>query len=177
MNKLKRWIAFVLYYGVCRRLPHSWVPGGRLYKAARAAVARQLLRSCGRNVNIEGGADFGWGNTVELGDNSGIGVDAWVRADLKVGRDVMMGPQAIIYGRDHLFSDLSLPMNRQGMGEYVPIVIEDDVWIGARCTILKGVTIGRGAVVAAGSVVVRDVEPYTIVGGNPAKQISLRGEA
>ncbi|WP_242532542.1 acyltransferase [Nocardioides sp. S5] len=128
-------------------------------------------------MNIEHGADFGWGTTVSVGDNSGIGIDAWIRADLTIGDNVMMGPQALIYGRDHVFGDLSRPMNQQGMGEYEPIVIEDDVWIGARVTILKGVTIGSGAVVAAGSVVTKDVESNSIVGGNPAKQISRRGPA
>ena len=177
MSKLRRWIAFLAYYGVCKDLPQSGAPGGKLYRAMRARSAAGLLKSCGSGVNVEHGADFGWGTTVAIGDNSGIGINAWIRADLTIGNNVMMGPQALIYGRDHMFSDMSKPMNQQGMGDYHPIVIEDDVWIGARVTILKGVTIGQGAVLAAGSVVIKDVEPYSIVGGNPARQISRRGDA
>lgn len=55
-----------------------------------------------------------------------------------------------------------------------PIIVEDDVWIGMGSTILSGVRIGKGSVIAAGSVIVKDVEPYSIVGGNPAKQIKMR---
>ncbi|MCO6476121.1 MAG: hypothetical protein J5I94_05830 [Phaeodactylibacter sp.] len=66
------------------------------------------------------------------------------------------------------FHDLN---NRQEPGRSAPIIIEDDVWLGARSIVLKGVTIGRGAVVAAGAVATRDVPPYTMVGGVPAKVI------
>ena len=65
-------------------------------------------------------------------------------------------------------------MWQQGFTEVDPIVIEDDVWIGARVIILKGVTIGKGSIIGAGSVVTKDVEPYSIVGGNPAKLIRKR---
>ncbi|MBN4056316.1 hypothetical protein JYT20_01205 [Rhodothermus sp. AH-315-K08] len=61
--------------------------------------------------------------------------------------------------------------NRASPGKTSPIVIEDDVWLATRATILRGVRIGRGAVVAAGAVVTKDVEPYTLVAGVPAKQI------
>jgi len=64
-------------------------------------------------------------------------------------------------------------MQKQG-GEPGPVIIEDDVWIGARVIILAGVTIGTGAVIGAGSVVTRDVLPFTIVGGVPAKLIRER---
>jgi len=65
-------------------------------------------------------------------------------------------------------------MMDQGMGSFVPIVIEDDVWIGANATILKGVRISRGSIVGSGAVVTKDVPPYSIVGGNPAKIIRSR---
>lgn len=56
----------------------------------------------------------------------------------------------------------------------MPIIIEDDVWIGANAIILSGVTIGEGAIIGAGSVVTKNVEPYTIFAGNPAKKIKMR---
>jgi maltose O-acetyltransferase len=142
----------------------------------RLFAARRLLRRCGKAVNIERGADFGWGDSISVGDRSGLGIGCWIRADLTIGDDVIMGPNVTIYGRDHNFSRTDVPMREQGMGSYKAIVIEDDVWIGTRAIILKGVRVQRGAIIAAGAVVTNDVEPYEIVGGNPAKKIGDRRE-
>jgi len=139
-----------------------------------STLCRHLFRLCGTEVNIEHGADFGSGRLISIGNRSGIGVDAWIRADIIIGNDVMMGPRCTIYGRYHRFDRTDIPMNRQGMGAYDPIYIEDDVWIGACVIILKGVSIGKGAIIAAGSVVTKDVKPYSIVAGNPARLIRHR---
>ena len=71
------------------------------------------------------------------------------------------------------FKDVEKPMREQGF-KFGVIHIEDDVWIAAQCTILAGVTIGRGSVIAAGSVITKDVPPYSIVGGVPGKVIGTR---
>ncbi|HVF68967.1 MAG TPA: DapH/DapD/GlmU-related protein [Xanthomonadales bacterium] len=92
---------------------------------------------------------------------------------MKIGNYVMIGPYCLFATVHHKFDDPKKPMLLQ-MPEIRPIVIEDDVWIGARVTVLGGVTIGRGAIIAAGAVVSRDVEPYSIVGGVPAKLIKFR---
>jgi maltose O-acetyltransferase len=94
--------------------------------------------------------------------------------DLKVGKDVMMGPYVVIIGDNHRFDNLDLPMRLQGTQEYPPVRIGDDVWIGARAIILPGLTIGNGAIIGAGSVVTKDVPPYAICAGNPAKIIRYR---
>jgi maltose O-acetyltransferase len=133
-----------------------------------------MFRSCGVGVNVERGADFGWGTTVDVGDRSSVGADALIRADLRIGRDVMMGPQVVIIGRNRKHSRTDVPMIQQGYEPFRPVVIEDDVWIGARAVILGGVRIGRGAIIAAGSVVTRDVPSMAVVGGNPASVISWR---
>ena len=67
-------------------------------------------------------------------------------------------------------------MIQQGYTEMKPVYIDDDVWIGRRVLIMPGVHIGTGAIIAAGSVVTKNVEPYSIVGGNPAKHIKYRRE-
>lgn len=74
---------------------------------------------------------------------------------------------------DHVFADLVLPIREQGHIGSV-ITIEDNVWIGANCTVLKGVTIGHGTVVGAGSTVVKSLPPMSICVGNPARQIKSR---
>lgn len=174
VKKLFRINCFILYYYFARLLPITNYPIGKISKWLRGLLCRKLFRYCGHGINIEHGADFATGSTISIGDRSGIGVDSWIRADLTIGRDVMMGPRVIIYGRDHTFDRTDIPMMDQGMGEYVPIIIEDDVWIGAGVIILKGVRIGQGAIVASGAVVTKDVPPYAIVGGNPANVIRYR---
>jgi acetyltransferase-like isoleucine patch superfamily enzyme len=174
LRKFHRISCFLIYYFFARKLPVSNYPGGRFSKWLRGKLCRRMFRQCGRDINVERGADFVTGRTISIGDRSGIGVDSWIRADLTIGRDVMMGPRVIIYGRDHNFDRTDIPMMDQGIGDYVPIVIEDDVWIGAAAIILKGVQIGRGSIIAAGAVVTKSIPPYSIVGGNPAKVIRYR---
>lgn len=174
LGKIRKWIYFCLYYGVAKHLPISSYPLGRLGKQLRYLCCRNLFRRCGKAVNVEHGADFMFGETIEIGDRSGIGINAFIRAEVSIGSDVMMGPRVTIYGRDHNVDRTDIPMMDQGMGSFVPIVIEDDVWIGANATILKGVRISRGSIVGSGAVVTKDVPPYSIVGGNPAKIIRSR---
>lgn len=142
-------------------------------KRIRGFCGKLILKHCGKNVNIEKGARICSG--ISLGDNSGIGENAWLLSDgITIGNDVMMGPDCMMFTSNHRTDNLDIPMWHQGFTEVKPIVIEDDVWIGARVIILQGVTIGRGSIIAAGSVVTKDVEPYSIVGGNPAKLIKKR---
>lgn len=92
---------------------------------------------------------------------------------MKIGDFVMIGPYCLFASVHHEFDDHKRPMIFQ-KPRILPIVIEDDVWIGAKATVLGGVRIGRGAIVAAGAVVTKDVEAYSIVGGVPAKHIKYR---
>ncbi len=90
------------------------------------------------------------------------------RGGLRVGANVSLSPEVMLITSSHTVNDPDFGVKDQ------PIVIDDYAWIGSRATILPGVTIGRGAVVAAGAVVTRDVAPYAIVGGVPAKVMSER---
>lgn len=93
------------------------------------------------------------------------------RGGLKIGRNVNISSYSLFITAGH---DPHVPNFRGHTG---PIVIEDFAWVATRATVLAGVTIGRGAVVAAGAVVNRDVEPFTIVGGVPAREIGRRGDS
>jgi maltose O-acetyltransferase len=123
-------------------------------------------------VNIEKGALFP--SRMSIGDRSSIGIDSRINGMVQIGCDVMMGPQVLIYTRNHCIDCTEVPMINQGVTEESPVVIEDDVWIGARVIILPGVRIGKGSIIAAGAVVSKDVPPYSIVGGVPAKVIKYR---
>lgn len=123
----------------------------------------------GENTIIQGTGKMAWGESSFCGAFCVIGVNS----EIYVGKHVMIAHAVSIRDTDHVFGDISIPMAAQGIVTS-PIVIEDDVWIGHGATILKGVKIGKGAIVAAGAVVTRDVEPYSIVGGVPAKLIRVR---
>lgn len=84
-----------------------------------------------------------------------------------------MGPGVRIHATNHSFESTEIPMMLQPLRE-ADVVIEDDVWLGANVVVTAGVRIGRGAIVAADAIVTRDVPPYTIVGGVPAKPIKSR---
>lgn len=92
---------------------------------------------------------------------------------LTIGNNVLIAAHCVLIPGNHIFTDTTKPINLQGITKN-GIVIEDDVWIGTGCSILDGVTIGKGAVIAAGAVVNQNVKPYTVVGGVPAKLIKER---
>lgn len=93
---------------------------------------------------------------------------------VSVGRYVMFGPDVSIVGGDHRFEEAGTPMIFSGRPEQPSTIIEDDVWLGARSTIMAGVTIGRGSIVAACAVVTSDVPAYSIVAGVPARVVRSR---
>ena len=91
-----------------------------------------------------------------------------------IGRDVMMGPYVMMLSGSHNFERLDIPMREQGAPDRRAIIIGDDVWIGAKTIILPGVCVGSHSIIGAGSVVTKDVAPYSIIGGSPAKLIKMR---
>lgn len=111
---------------------------------------------------------------LQAGDYSYIGPGCIIYPKVKIGKYVMLANEVQIIGSDHNFKNPYLPSYFSGRLEAHETIIGDDCWLGARCTIMRGVKIGNGAIVAAGAIVTKDVPPYTIVGGVPAKKISMR---
>ena len=115
-------------------------------------------------------------NSISVGDFVFIGARAHVYANVTIGNFVMLASNVAIVGGDHRFDIVGVPIRftgRDGMEELMTI-IEDDAWIGHGSIIMAGMRIGRGAIVTAGAVVTKDVPPYAIVGGVPAKLIRYR---
>lgn len=112
--------------------------------------------------------------SLRMGAYGYIGPRAVVPSGVTMGNYVMIGPELLITGADHRFDVPGRAVIFSGRPEPEECIIEDDVWIGSRVIVLKGVRIGRGAVIAAGAVVTRDVPPYTIMGGVPARPIRQR---
>lgn len=108
------------------------------------------------------------GGVLKIGENSRInGAHISVSQRMEIGKNVRIAPYVIIIDDDyHDIQDHFAEMSKKG-----DIVIEDDVWLAMSCKILKGVRIGKGSVVATGAVVTKDVPPYTVVAGVPAKVI------
>jgi acetyltransferase-like isoleucine patch superfamily enzyme len=140
----------------------------------------------GEHSHVRGELLLFWeGGEIRIGAWSyvGHGSRVWSRESIHIGDYVLISHEVEIHDTDAHPLDWrerrrdiecvlgGRPAERpQAIGS-APVVIEDDVWIGARAIILKGVRIGRGAIVAAGSVVTRDVPPFTLVAGNPAREI------
>lgn len=110
---------------------------------------------------------------IRIGSNTTINRNTIVEGAVVIGSDVSIAPNVVIVGSNHVFSDPSKTIKLQGTCSK-GILIDDDVWIGANITILDGVHIGKGSIVAAGAVVNKDVPPMTVVAGVPAKVVKER---
>ena len=152
------------------KIKHLWQYGGVI----RYALCKHIFKKCGKHVNIERKAHFASGLDIEIGDNSGIGINAQIPNGTIIGNYVMMGPNCFILDVNHDISDTTRPMCQQGMTEKKITRIGNDVWIGRDVHMTPGRTIADGTIVAMSSVLTKDFPPYSIVGGNPAKLIRYR---
>jgi len=170
-----RKIALVLYYLIAKHLPNNETKMiGNSIRFIRESLAKRIFLKCANTVNINKGAYFGSGINVSIGDNSSIGRNCQIANDVTIGDDVMMAPEVIIFSVSHNTERTDTPMRLQGNLAPNPVTIGNDVWIGQRVTILPGVKVGSGCIIATGSVVTKDVADFSIVGGNPAKLIKMR---
>lgn len=140
-----------------------------------------------RNVKLGRDAHIGVGTVIEaphlltIGDRFYVGKYCTIEVNGSIGHDVLIGNQVGLVGRhDHDFTALGVPVRGSPWIGDVPndksdyLEIESDVWIGFGAIVLSGTKVGRGSIVAAGSIVVHDVGPYAIVAGQPAKKIGER---
>lgn len=146
------------------------------FKRIRYNLCKRLFKHIGSNVNICSNVYFGKAENISIGNNSGFGKNFWMQNTiLEVGDYVMMGQDVTILGGGHVFKDTTIPMGLQGDIGRTHLKIGNDVWIGAKVTILGNVqTIGNGVIIGAGSVVTKPIPDYAIVAGNPAKIIRYR---
>lgn len=152
-----------------------------LYDKFLAVFYRGAMKYCGKHVYLRpSSSDFKGLWNMSIGDYTSIpkgSVFYCTEASLTIGKKVIFGPHPTIITGDHRIDVVGkyIMDSKEKMPENdAPVVIEDDVWIGANVTILKGVTIGRGSVVVAGAVVTKSCPPYSIIGGVPAKVLRMR---
>ncbi len=163
--------------------PRRWVRcfiNPFVHKKGKGATIRRMTRmdvmpwnkfEIGRDSTIE---DFttinnGVGDII-IGERTRIGLGNTLIGPITIGNDIMFAQNIVLSGLNHSYQDINLSIHDQKVSTAV-ITIEDEAWIAANSVIVAGVTVGKHSVVAAGSVVTKDVPPYSIVAGNPAKLI------
>jgi acetyltransferase-like isoleucine patch superfamily enzyme/glycosyltransferase involved in cell wall biosynthesis len=174
LRSVRRVTCLCAYYGMARHLPASSTRYAGWCRAVRRACCMGLFRLAGKNINVERGAVFGTGSKISIGDNSGIGVNCRLSGEVRIGRNVMMGPEVLFITTTYQHKCIDVPMIEQGFAEDRPIVIGDDVWIGTRCILLPGVNIGNGVILGAGSVVSKSLPDHVVAAGNPVRVIRSR---
>lgn len=167
MNNIQTLAAKAAYHFGARRLPASHVPWSFGAKRIRRDLAARFVAEVHPTANIEPGVEL-HSAEITLKAYSGLARDCWVQGPLTIGEYSMIGPGTRIYTINHSHDRTDIPIQLQGFDAPRPVVIEDDVWMGARCMIMPGVTIGRGSIIAAGTVVTKDVPPYSVAAGVPA---------
>ena len=162
------------------RLWIKWFVNPFYHKKGKGATIRPRTRmdvvpwnkfELGINSTIEDFSAINNGvGSVIIGDRTKIGLSNTIIGPVTIGNDIRLAQNITVSGLNHNYQDVSCPIHLQGVST-APITIENATWIGANVVVLPGVTIGKHAVVAAGSVVTKDVPAYAVVVGNPARVV------
>jgi acetyltransferase-like isoleucine patch superfamily enzyme len=162
------------------RLWVRWFLNPFLHKKGKGTVIRRRTRIdvfpwnkfvTGQSCTIEDFVTINNGvGEVLIGNNSRIGMGNTLIGPLSIGNDVIFAQNIVLSGLNHGYLDVHTAIRKQAVTKS-PIKIEDEVWIGANAVVVAGVTIGKHSVIAAGSVVTKDIPPYSVAVGNPCRVI------
>jgi acetyltransferase-like isoleucine patch superfamily enzyme len=174
---------FRIYYTITKKnVNDALFPEIRFGKKVKISKTAKIKIKFGGSIFIDDNTElldgvlvYTYGGKITIGKNCSINPYTIIygHGNTTIGNNVLIAGHCMIIPNNHNFNEPDALINQQGNTK-IGIVIEDDVWIAHSCSILDGITIGKGAVIAAGSVVNKNVEPYTIVGGIPAKIIKRR---
>lgn len=181
-ERLKSWAGYLLAPKNQAR-PRWWIKkmvNPWVHKKGINAIVRPQTRmdlmpynpfSLGNDSTIEDFATLNNGvGHIHIGDRTRIGIGCVLIGPIRVGNDVMLAQNIVLSGLNHSYEDIHMPISQQPCTT-AEIVIEDEVWIGANAVLTAGVRIGKHSVVAAGSIVTKNIPPYSIAVGNPARII------
>ncbi len=171
MSKAVRYGAYFLYIAIFRFSPDAHRPYALFFPALRRALVSTFVDSCGKGVRVKFNADIS--PHIEIGDLSELGRSCQIYGGVKIGSEVLMGPDVKLITRNHRHDDLSRPVRVQDE-TFAPIRIGNDVWLGANVVVLPGVDIGDHSIIGAGSIVTKSIPPFSIAVGNPARVIRDR---
>lgn len=167
-------LKIAIYYILLSKLPSSRFSS--IFSDLRVWYLSSVLKILNKGSNhamIGNNVYIGRGNKITIGSGARINENVYLEK-VTLGNDVLIAPNVAILSRMHEFSSLEVPISQQGYRTEKEVVVGNDVWIGRNVVVMPGVSIGEGAIVGAGSVVTKDVEPFTIVGGVPATFIRDR---
>ena len=188
LRELKDWLEFFI----------SHIPGRTGYYF-RSFYYKKILSKSFKNNRFETGLRIEYPKNIELGSDSYFGlncklyasefssikiglnasfnanvmINARGKGKITIGNNVLIGPNVVLRSSNHSFKTTKKSIMEQGMTEG-EIIIHDDVWIGSNAVILPNCEVGNGVIIAAGAVVTNNIDPYSIVGGVPAKLIKKR---
>lgn len=151
----------------------------RLWSRIRMFLLKPLFGSYGSGLIFDPDGLYSYKN-IHVGDNVNLGYRPVLMAELseiKMGSHIMFGPNVVVIGGGHnitVIGQQMIKVHEKTGNEDLGVIIEDDVWVGARAIILRGVCVGRGSIIGAGTVVNKSIPPYSIVVGNPARIVGFR---
>ena len=150
---------------------HRKGKGATICRRTRMDVLPWSTFELGTDSTIEDFATVNNGvGAVKIGDRTRIGLGNTLIGPVTIGDDVRLAQNIVLSGLNHNYEDVSKPIHAQGVST-AEIIVEDETWIGANTVVVAGVTIGKHSIVAGGSVVTKDVPPYSVVVGNPARVV------
>lgn len=169
-----RKIKFLIYYLFIAKLPNSRF--SMIFNKIRVWYLSSVLKILKKGTHqayFEENVYIGNGSQVKIGEGCHINENVFIQGAI-IGKHVMLAPSVSIISRTHKYDNVSTPMSLQGKTENNNPIIEDNVWLGRNVVVLPGITIQKGAIIAANAVVTKDVPPYAVMGGVPAKLIKYR---
>lgn len=166
-------LGLALYYGIFYNLPHSrflsFTSTWRVWYVSKILK----LMPFDKRSKIEYNVYLSDGKGISIGHNCRINENVFIQ-QATIGNNVLIAPNVAILSASHNHENIQIPIVDQGDTEPNPPTIEDNVWLGRNVIVMPGVRIGEGAIVGAGAVVTKNVPPFTVVGGVPAKFIKKR---
>ncbi len=180
--KYKKFIDIILFFSriIPNKIHWKWYKVIRTHDNNIAVFMRYIIlkncaKSCGDNVAVFSNVYLNDVKNLEIGNNVSIHPMCYFTATggIEIGNDVSIAHNTSIMSEEHIFTDVAVPIKDQGKS-FDKVVIKDNVWIGCGVRILSDVTINSGSIVAAGAVVTKDVDEYSVYGGVPAKKIKDR---
>lgn len=162
-----------IYYFIIRKLPDSKYLS--FSNKVRCWYLHKVLNilSGTESTKVESNVYLGNLKNVKIGEGSRINENVFIQGAY-IGKNVLVAPSVAILSKNHEHGRVDIPIVDQGETEAAPPIIGDGAWIGRNAVVLPGVKIGEGAIVGACSFVNRDVEPFAVVGGVPARFIKSR---
>lgn len=166
-----RKVAYLIYLLFLRNTPEDYRPYALFFPWLRNRFVSFYLKESGGKLRVKSGAEIS--PHCSVGAKSELGTRCMIQGGVQLGKDIIMGPDVKIYSRNHNYESLDIPIRDQGK-TILETRVGDDVWIGANVVITAGCKIGNHCIIAAGAVVTKDIEDYTIAGGVPAKPLKKR---